>query len=127
MNRQRGQAIVEFALVLPLLLVLVMGIIDFGLVIQQYLGLEHSARAGARLASTGASLSAVSARVGESIGWRWSSEDLTVIVISSDQGDYSEVTVTVRAPVHFVTPLASLAEGLSPSWEAQASASFRVE
>lgn len=47
---QRGAELVEMALVLPLLLLLIAGIIDFGLLFQRYLVLTNAAREGARIA-----------------------------------------------------------------------------
>ena len=48
---ERGAALIEFALVLPLLLVLVSGIIDFGRALFMLNNLTNSARAGARFAA----------------------------------------------------------------------------
>jgi Flp pilus assembly protein TadG len=45
---QKGQNLVEFALILPVLLLLLMGIIDFGYVFIAYTGLFNAAREGAR-------------------------------------------------------------------------------
>ena len=47
--RDRGAAAVEFALVLPLLLTLLFGIIEFGWAYAQMLDVRHGAREGARL------------------------------------------------------------------------------
>ena len=49
-KEESGQAIVEFALVLPLFLLLVMGIIDFGWLFYNYIAVENSARNAARIA-----------------------------------------------------------------------------
>ena len=49
----RGAAAVEFALVLPLLLVLIFGMIDFGRAYNQQITLTQLAREGARLVSLG--------------------------------------------------------------------------
>jgi Flp pilus assembly protein TadG len=46
-----GQTMVEFALVLPLLAVLLFGIIQFGIVFNNYLDLTDATRAGARKAA----------------------------------------------------------------------------
>jgi Flp pilus assembly protein TadG len=46
---QRGQAIIELALTLPLLLAVVFGIIDFGFMFQRYESVTNAAREGARL------------------------------------------------------------------------------
>ncbi len=48
--RSKGQGLVEFALVLPLFLVLVMGIMDLGLSVFAYNSITNAAREGARLA-----------------------------------------------------------------------------
>lgn len=48
-HRERGAAALEFALVLPVLLLLVMGIIDFGRVFNAQQTLTYAARAGARV------------------------------------------------------------------------------
>ena len=51
--RERGAAAVEFALLLPVLLLLVFGIIDFGRALNAQITLTQAAREGARLAAVG--------------------------------------------------------------------------
>ena len=46
-----GQALVEFTLVLPLFVVLVLAIVQFGIAFHHYLVLTDAVRAGARVAS----------------------------------------------------------------------------
>ena len=48
-RRERGQAIIELALTLPLLLLIVLGIFDFGLMFQKYEVVTNAAREGARV------------------------------------------------------------------------------
>jgi hypothetical protein len=50
--RRKGQGLVEFALILPALLLVVLGIIESAFVIQGYLTVQHAAREAARFAST---------------------------------------------------------------------------
>jgi Flp pilus assembly protein TadG len=50
---ERGAAIVEFAIILPVLLLIICGILDFGLMFGGYLSLEGGVASGARLASIG--------------------------------------------------------------------------
>ena len=50
-DRERGAAAVEFALILPLLIVLVFGIVQFAIAYNRVQGLHAAAREGARLAS----------------------------------------------------------------------------
>src|SRR5215831_8178385 len=47
---QRGAELIEFALVLPLLLLLVLGIVDFGFLFQRMEVITNAAREGARIA-----------------------------------------------------------------------------
>lgn len=46
-----GQSMVEFALVLPILILLLMGIMDFGRLFAGYVELQNAARDGARYAA----------------------------------------------------------------------------
>ena len=50
LKSEKGQAMVEFALVLPLLLILLCGIIDFGWLYYNQITLNNAAREGARYA-----------------------------------------------------------------------------
>jgi Flp pilus assembly protein TadG len=50
-RRNRGAAAVEFALILPLLITLVFGVVQFGLLFNRQQALHASAREGARLAA----------------------------------------------------------------------------
>jgi Flp pilus assembly protein TadG len=50
-RNENGQAMVEFALVLPILMALLLGIIQFGIVFNNYITLTDATRAGARKAA----------------------------------------------------------------------------
>lgn len=50
MAAERGAELIEFALVLPLMLLVLLGIIDFGLLFQRYFVVTNAAREGARVA-----------------------------------------------------------------------------
>src|SRR5215210_6049858 len=51
LRNQRGQAMTEFALVLPILALLLFGVIQFGIVFNNYITLTDATRAGARKAT----------------------------------------------------------------------------
>jgi Flp pilus assembly protein TadG len=64
----RGTAIVEFALLVPLLIVLLVGTIQFGIAYNRKQGLHAAAREGARLASLPTATSGqISARVNDAL------------------------------------------------------------
>jgi Flp pilus assembly protein TadG len=52
-KRQKGQSLVEFSLMLPVFLILVFGIIDFGMGLRAYITVAQATREGARFASIG--------------------------------------------------------------------------
>jgi Flp pilus assembly protein TadG len=60
---ERGQAYVEFALILPVLLLLVMGIIQFGNAFRTYITLTDATRVGGRQAAVSLSIQPESSRV----------------------------------------------------------------
>jgi len=52
-KKRKGQALVEFALVLPFLILLVLGIMEFGWLTKNQLTIDNAAREGARSAALG--------------------------------------------------------------------------
>jgi Flp pilus assembly protein TadG len=50
-KKEGGAALVEFALAVPLLLVVIAGIVDFGFLFQRYEVITNAAREGARMAT----------------------------------------------------------------------------
>lgn len=111
LKREDGQAMVEFALVIPILLLLVCGIIDFGWMFYNQLALRNGCREGARYAcvnSTAATIETdVTNKVAENIPNTLT--DLDVDVIYSDLADPTagDVTVEVEVKFTFMTPFLS--------------------
>lgn len=59
----RGQSVLEFALVLPILLLLVLGTVEIGWLMNVHLAAANAAREGARAAAVGKTTSAIDTRV----------------------------------------------------------------
>ena len=52
-KNEKGATAVEFALILPILVMIVFGIFQFGIAFNNWIALTHAAREGARLAAVG--------------------------------------------------------------------------
>ena len=108
----RGAAAVEAALVLPLLLLLVFGIIDFGRMLNAQIQLTEAAREGARARSVGASISEAEARV------QAVRNDAVLANAGPACGPSSppdqDATVTVSLDFEFVTPLGAMVGLVAP-------------
>lgn len=107
-NRKHGQALVETALVLPILLILLMGIIDFGLIFNHYLLISNASRDAVRNAVVGQS----DIQIGTLISSMTSTlepSDIKTTISPDDtirkKGD--PVTITIEYEHHLLTPIIS--------------------
>lgn len=62
-GRERGQALLEFAFVLPIILVFVLVLVDFGIAVDRRQVLQHAVRDGVRFGAVGNSAALVKAHV----------------------------------------------------------------
>jgi Flp pilus assembly protein TadG len=106
LKNKKGQSLVETALVLPIIILILMGIIDFGMMFNNYLVVSNASREGARNAAVGATDSEITAIV------RTVSATLDVSRITTEispgeslrkKGD--EVVVTVKYEYNLLTPV----------------------
>lgn len=113
-RKEDGQAMVEFAIVLPILLMLVFGIIQCGITFNHYLTLTDAVRAGARQAAVSRTLpdpaGAAEARVRSAASGSLSdADDPTALPVTvtpydpaSGQATFAQGgDVTVRAEYHY--------------------------
>ena len=102
---ERGAAAVEMALVLPVLLMIVFGLIDFGRMLNAQLTLTEAAREGARSAAFGQTTAQTQARIASvTTGMTGVTSE-----ISGCSAEATDATVTVRYTFSFVTPFAAIA------------------
>lgn len=95
-NRARAGAIVEFAVVLPLLLTILFGIIEYGYVFMVRQTLQHAAREGGRLASLQTSV-APYANVIDRVNEVMAPTRISSYQVQVTQGTCEE-TVTITVP-----------------------------
>lgn len=109
-SRDRGAAAVELALVMPLLLLIIFGIVDFGRMYNTQITLTQAAREGARAASYNQTAAQVSARV------TLAAQDInkpghqaTVTAQTACPNVAATAEVTVEYDFMFITPFAIFA------------------
>jgi Flp pilus assembly protein TadG len=119
-----GQAFVEFALVLPLLALLIFGIIQFGLAFRNYIAITDAARVGARAAAvkrTSNPCAAANAAIQSTVSagqWAQISSRITCVA-GPNVGD--QVSITINYPYSIGLP------GVSASGNLTANAKERME
>lgn len=116
---EHGAELIEMAIVLPLLLLLIMGMVDFGFLFQRYIVLTNAAAEGARVASLpGYTDADVTARVtayatnGGVVG-AVSASTAAVSLPAANGGAWpgSQVTVTHVYTYQYIGPIAALFGG----------------
>jgi Flp pilus assembly protein TadG len=99
-RNERGQTMTEFAIVLPILALLLFGVIQFGITFNNYITLTDAVRAGARKGAVGRHLNNPEAAVTTSV--RNAATDLKSsylqITVNSTWAQASDVTVTATYP-----------------------------
>ena len=117
LRSERGAELIEFALVLPLLLFIIMGLIDFGFLFQRFEVVTNAAREGARMAVLpGYATADVTARVQNYVssgGLATTSTNpsvaVTNVTIPTGGGPVmqgKQVVVTYTSPYLFLGPVA---------------------
>jgi len=117
----RGQSLVEFALVLPILVILIFGIIDFGMGLRSYISLTNATREGARFAAvgnvpgsypgdcTGTVNKTVVGRVCTAIeGLDLAEVDIVSVEYPNGQAPGNSVIVSAQYTYNYITPLGDL-------------------
>lgn len=108
-KNNRGQAIVEFALVIPWLILLIVGIMEFGLILNQYMVVAEAAREGARSAALGGDDATVSNVVKAAVpSPSMDRTKVQVTITPSTRTRGSAVTVTVTYPLKTITQMMSV-------------------
>jgi Flp pilus assembly protein TadG len=102
-----GQSLVEFTLVLPIFLLVLFAIIDFGMAFNAWITVTNSAREGARVGTVGASANDIEARVRDAAS-SLEQTDLTVTITNAQGVSGESVVVDVGYTYSLITPLSSI-------------------
>ena len=124
-TKQRGASLVEFALVAPLLILLLFGIIESGWAFSHQLEVRHGAREGARLVAVNFGTDAqVTAEVCTRMNFTGDLATTTVTITKSGSAIGDTATVTIDAPYTSITGFTS---GLFGSVTLTSSVDIRLE
>jgi len=109
-KREDGQSLVEFALVIPIFLLVLFSIVDFGMAFHAWITVTNSAREGARIGSVHASAAAIEQRVRDTAtSLEQANLDVSVTNADDQGGQPGEsVVVDVSYSYSLITPLADL-------------------
>ena len=109
-HRQSGQATVEFALTLPIVLLVILGMTQVGVAIRNELAVELAAREGARAASVSASPAAAAATAATaavalpiSVSTQVTGARVTVTVTYVDPTDVAIIGRVIGSSTHRAT------------------------
>jgi len=104
---ERGQAVAEFALIVPIFLLLVFAIVDFGMGFHAWITVTNSAREGARLGAVGGTQTEVEDKVYDTSA-SLDADSLGVVVTNAGGDPGEAVTVDVSYDYELITPLSSI-------------------
>jgi Flp pilus assembly protein TadG len=128
LNSRRGQSLVEFALVLPVLIVVLMAIFDFGFGIYTYNVLSNAAREGARygIIATKTDTQIKNTVISKAVGVPLNASQIT-ITPSPTRTSGGTITVRITYPFAPITPLIGQVFGPSGVLTLTAQATMNVE
>lgn len=106
-KNQRGQSLVEFALVLPLLILLLGGVLELGRLFFAYVAITDAAAEGATYASVrpSSSIQDITTRAQQAAGGLVQLDPSMVQVQRPSLAAGAPITVTITYPFQLITPL----------------------
>jgi len=105
-KNKQGQALVELALVLPILIMLIMGTIEFGRIFHSYLLITNAAREGARAGIVGLDDTAIRTRVKDvSVSLALADSQISIEPIQNSRVRGVPLTIQVDYSINLITPV----------------------
>jgi len=98
-QHESGQALIEFALVLPLFILLIFGLIQMSILGYSYISVNNAARTGVRVASVGGSEDAIREAIDDSITLNKSSLLVNISRSVLDSGPVVTVDISYQVPL----------------------------
>jgi Flp pilus assembly protein TadG len=111
-KEEGGQSLVEFALVLPIFLLVLFAIVDFGMGFHAWITVTNSAREGARLGSVRAPATDIEQRVRDTAD-SLDQANLSVAVTNAEGDPGESVVVDVSYVYPLITPMGDIMSMIS--------------
>jgi Flp pilus assembly protein TadG len=129
--RHKGQALVELALVLPILILLLFGIIEFGRILNAYIMVSNASREAARYYSIRSKEIDISTKVRDLVSEKTPNLNIvkSEITINPENLGTSEekVTVTVPCNLQLITPIVKDIISSTGTFKIESSTVMRIE
>ena len=117
-RESKGQSLLEFAMVIPVLCIIFMGIFDFGWILHKQITMDNATRAAARRGAVGIDTPTLEKQIQDAVYFDLAVESIDIAVLNPDHYDifdssdrtpdnYIAVKVTLN-DVQLVTPLKNL-------------------
>jgi len=131
-NGEKGQALVEFTFLIPIFLLLLFAIIDFGMGFYSWISVTNGAREGARLGVVLATEQQIKDQVYLAVSLPNESTKMTVTVTNAQGQPGESVVVKVDYDYDLITPLAGIVSFVSgntlgPTLTFSSTADMRLE
>lgn len=123
---EKGQSLVEFSIILPIVVLVLMGMIEFGLMLNSYLMVENASREGARTGIVGSTdMEIVSQITVVSPGLK--NDRLTVNITPTESQRKSGDTLTVSVTYNYQMTVPIISNLFSNPIQLRAQTSMRME
>jgi len=105
---EKGQSMVELALILPIIILILFGILEFGRIFYSYIVITNAAREGARVGAVGSPDSVIIERIREAAPLPHAESNLSITKLEPHVDSRTPgipLTVEVSYDVYLVTPI----------------------
>jgi uncharacterized protein (UPF0333 family) len=126
LRNDKGQSLVEFSLIIPIIVLMIMAIIEFGLMFNAYLTINNSSREGARYAAVGGTDAEIVAKI-ISTAPKLKSEYISVSIVPSEANRSRGETVTVYVTYDYKVLIPLMSTIIDNIVDLNAQTSMRVE
>ena len=124
---QRGQSLAEFAMVVPVFLILLFGVVDFSLGLKAWLTVTNASREGARVLVLGQSCTQVTDQARNVASSLSPAVSVTITPSSCTGSSGDAMTVTVSYTYNSITPLGNFVNLLTGPITMTSSSTMRHE